>query len=83
MAEAMLGELAPGSRVLFPADYNSAAARIAGVYRTRGEIWTLVVAEAAHVADLFTADEARALARATARSRSPGPGIGATRRDSC
>ena len=59
MAEAMLGELAPGSRVLFPADYNTAAAAIAGVYQTRGEIWTMVVAKGAHLPSLFSLDEAR------------------------
>jgi phosphoketolase len=58
MAEAMLGELAPGSRVLFPADYNSAAAVLAGVYRTHGEIWTLVVPKEARIPDLFSDHEA-------------------------
>jgi phosphoketolase len=61
MAEAMLGELAPGSRVLFPADYNTAAAVIAAVYRTRGEIWTLVVPKAPGIPELFAAAEADAL----------------------
>ncbi|MEO6030216.1 MAG: xylulose 5-phosphate 3-epimerase [Candidatus Binatia bacterium] len=61
MVEAMLGERAPGSRVLFPADYNTAAATIAGVYRTQGEIWTMVVPKEAHLPDLFSADDAHTL----------------------
>jgi phosphoketolase len=61
MAEAMLGELAPGARVLFPADYNTAGAVIAGVYRTRGEIWTVVVPKEARVPELFSAAEAETL----------------------
>jgi phosphoketolase len=53
MAEAMLGEVAPGSRVLFPADYNSAACTIAAVYETQGQIWTLVVPKEMRIPDLF------------------------------
>jgi phosphoketolase len=63
MAEAMLGEPTDVSRVLFPADHNSAAAVMEQVYRTHGQIWTLVVPKGAGIADLFTADEARALFR--------------------
>jgi phosphoketolase len=63
MAEAMLGEPADVSRVLFPADHNSAAAVMEAVYRTHGQIWTLVVPKGSGIADLFGAEEARALVR--------------------
>jgi phosphoketolase len=63
MAEAMLGEPCDVSRVVFPADHNSAAAVMEAVYRTQGQIWTLVVPKGAGIADLFTAEEARALVR--------------------
>jgi phosphoketolase len=61
MAEAMLGELAPSSRVLFPPDANTTAATLRAVYDTRGGIWTLVVAKAAKIPDLFTGEEATQL----------------------
>lgn len=62
MAELMLGEPSHVSRVLLPADFNTAAAVMERIYRTRGQIWTLVVPKGA-VPDVFTADEARALLR--------------------
>ncbi len=58
MAEALMGEPADVSRVLFPADYNTAAEVMAAVYRTRGQIWTLVVPKADGIPDLFTPAEA-------------------------
>ena len=61
MAEAMLGELSHVSRVVFPPDANSARATLHAVYGTRGGIWTLVVAKAARIPDLFSGDEARQL----------------------
>jgi phosphoketolase len=61
MAEAMLGEPSDVSRVLFPADRNTAAAVMESIYRTRGQIWTLVVPKAAHIPDLFTGEEAEQL----------------------
>jgi phosphoketolase len=63
MAEALMGEPADVSRVLFPADYNSAAAVMDAVYRTRGQIWTLVVPKADSVADVFPAEQAARLLR--------------------
>lgn len=41
--EALLAEMSDVSRVLFPADWNSAIAALRAVYSARGEIWTLVV----------------------------------------
>ncbi len=63
MAEALLGEPSDVSRVLFPADFNTAAAVMQAVYQTRGQIWTLVVPKAATIPDVFTGDEARTLLR--------------------
>ena len=63
MAEAMLGEPSHVSRVLFPADFNSAAAVMETVYRTHGQIWTLVVPKAEVIPDLFTPEEARRLVK--------------------
>jgi phosphoketolase len=61
MAEALLGELSHVSRVLFPLDANTAAATIDAVYRTRGQIWTLVVPKAPTLPDLFDEAEAERL----------------------
>jgi len=61
MAEALLGEPADVSRVLFPADYNTAAVVMREVYRTRGQIWALVVPKADTVPDLFSRKEAEQL----------------------
>lgn len=58
LAEALLAEPSDVSRVLFPADFNTAAAVMRGIYQTRGQIWTLVVPKADSVPDLFTGAEA-------------------------
>jgi phosphoketolase len=57
----MMGEPSDVSRVLFPADYNTAAVVTQGVYQTQGQIWTLVVPKMDGVADLFTPEEAARL----------------------
>jgi phosphoketolase len=62
MAEAMLGEPSHVSRVLFVPDHNSGALVIREVYRTHGQLWTLVVPKGP-VPDLLGNDEARALLR--------------------
>jgi phosphoketolase len=59
----MLAEPSHVSRVVFPGDHNTAAAVIAEVYRTRGQIWTLVVPKGSGLPDLFTPEEAQALVR--------------------
>lgn len=41
--EALMGEMADVSRVLFPIDWNTAVASMDGVYQSKGEIWTMVV----------------------------------------
>jgi phosphoketolase len=61
LAEALLGEPSHVSRVLFPADFNTAAAVMEQIYQTHGQIWTLVVPKADTLPDLFTADDARQL----------------------
>lgn len=58
--EALQGEMADVSRVLFPADWNSAVAALATVYRTRGAIFTLVIPKKALPAR-FTPEQARQL----------------------
>jgi phosphoketolase len=57
LAEALLGEAANVSRVLFPADWNTAAAAMQGVYQTQGQYWTLVVPKGA-LPNLFSGAEA-------------------------
>jgi phosphoketolase len=61
MAEALLGEPADVSRVLFPADHNTAAVVMRAVYQTWGQVWTLVVPKGGDVPDLFTAADAERL----------------------
>jgi phosphoketolase len=61
MAEAMLGEPSHVSRVMFPPDFNGAAAVMEQLYRTHGQIWTLVVPKADVIPDLFDPEEARRL----------------------
>jgi phosphoketolase len=43
MGESMLGETSDISRVLFPADFNSALECIKQIYQTQGEIWTIII----------------------------------------
>jgi phosphoketolase len=57
MAEAMFAETADISRVLFPADYNSAAVVMQEAYQTHGQIWTVVVSKRA-VQNIFSSEEA-------------------------
>jgi phosphoketolase len=61
MAEAMLGEPSDVSRVLFIPDYNTASVIIHSLYRTHGQIWTLIVPKLDVIADLFTFEEASLL----------------------
>lgn len=41
--ETLLGEMSDTSRVLFPADWNSAQAALVAAYQSRGQFWSLVV----------------------------------------
>jgi phosphoketolase len=60
MAESLLGEVSNISRVVFPADWNTAAAVMHALYQTQGQYWTLVVPKQP-LPDLFTGDEAQRL----------------------
>ncbi|HVR74515.1 MAG TPA: xylulose 5-phosphate 3-epimerase [Planctomycetota bacterium] len=64
MAEALMGEAKDVSRVLFPADYNTALAAITRVYQTQGQLWTLVVSKDGLIPSVFAPDEAEELLRA-------------------
>jgi len=61
MAESMLGELSDVSRVVFPPDYNAAAAVMQAVYQTHGQVWTIVVPKYETAPDLFALEEAKGL----------------------
>lgn len=43
LAESMLSETADVSRVVFPADFNSATETINQLYQTNGQIWTVII----------------------------------------
>jgi phosphoketolase len=58
LAESMLGEFSDISRVVFAADYNTAATVMRGVYQTYGQIWSIVASKYETAADLFTPEEA-------------------------
>src|SRR5690606_14274572 len=60
MAEAMMGEASHVSRVVFVPDPNTALATFERVYRTRGQIWSMVIPKQ-EVPVLFARDEARRL----------------------
>lgn len=60
MAESMFGEMADISRVMFPPDYNTSAMVMDEIYRTHGQIWTVVASKRGNP-DLFTQEEAREL----------------------
>jgi phosphoketolase len=60
LAEALLGEAAQVSRVVFPADFNTAVVSLASCYATHGQIWPMVVPKG-EVPDLFRETEARKL----------------------
>jgi phosphoketolase len=61
LAESLMGEPADVSRVLFPADYNTAARVMRTVYQSHGQIWTLVVPKADSLPDLFEREETERL----------------------
>jgi phosphoketolase len=61
MAEAMMGEAADVSRVMFIPDYNTASVVMRGVCQSHGQFWTLVVSKAATIADFFTQEESEQL----------------------
>jgi len=60
--EAMLGEMGDGSRVIFPADYNSTLSVLPSVFKGRGEISCMVIPKRERPC-VFDVNEAQALAR--------------------
>lgn len=62
MAESMFSEYSDISRVVFPADYNSAMATIKSVYNSHGQVWSVVVPKQKTPA-IFTHKEAEALVK--------------------
>ena len=60
--ETLLGEMSDVSRVLFPADWNSAQAALHAAYATHGQFWSLVVPKRA-LPVRFSTDAAARLAR--------------------
>ncbi len=65
LCEALMGEPATVSRVVFPADANVATAVMEAVYQTHGQIWT-IVAPKRDVTTWFDGGEARQLVKAGA-----------------
>lgn len=63
LAEAMLGETSDVSRVIFVPDFNTASAVMSEVYRTNGQIWSIVVPKADTVGNLFTPEDAQLMVR--------------------
>ena len=61
LCEALLNEPADISRVLFPADFNSAAASIDACYHTRGKIFTMVIPKSDTIPDIFSKRAAETL----------------------
>lgn len=56
-AEALLAEMTDVSRVLFPADWNTAVASLKAVYQSHGQIWT-IVSPKYPVPEIFTREQA-------------------------
>lgn len=62
LCEALMGEPADVSRVVFPADYNSAAAVMEQLFQTKAQIWTVVVPKR-DMPVIFDGETARRLVR--------------------
>jgi phosphoketolase len=76
MAEALMGEMADISRVVFPPDANGAAAALVHAYAQHGTVTTMVVPKR-EVAHELTPDQARALAETGAACLAGDPGSAA------
>ena len=72
-AEALLGEMSDTSRVVFPYDWNTAAASLEAAFATRGQYWNLVVPKRA-VPHVSSVEEARRIVRDGAGRIWGGPG---------
>lgn len=62
MCEALLGEPSDISRVLFPADYNTAVAALDACYHTQGKIFTLIASKE-RISNYFNENHAKQLLR--------------------
>lgn len=60
LGEALMGEMSDLSRIVFPADWNSAVACLRETYSSRGQIWTMMVPKR-HVPIRLTKEQANAL----------------------
>jgi len=60
LCEALLGEMSDVSRVLFPADWNSAQTSLRAVYESKGTIWSLVTPKRQQP-NFFTPEQAQQL----------------------
>lgn len=61
LCEALLNEPADISRVMFPADFNSAVAGLAACYRTRGNIFSYVIPKSDAIPEIFSRSKAEQL----------------------
>ncbi len=61
LCEALLNEPADISRVMFPADFNSAVATLNECYRTHGKIFTCVIPKSESISNIFSKEEAERL----------------------
>lgn len=62
LCEVLMNEMSDTSRVVFPADYNTAAALLRECYQTRGQIWTMVVPKR-EMPTMFSKEQALQLAK--------------------
>ncbi len=61
LCEALLNEPADISRVMFPADFNSAMAGLGACYRTHGNIFTFIMPKSETITDIFSKSSAEHL----------------------
>jgi len=60
LCEALMSEMSDVSRVLFPVDWNTAAAALEAVYQSNGQVWTMVIAKRP-IPEIFTVELAKQL----------------------
>lgn len=60
--EVMMNEMNDVSRVLFPADWNSAISALEATYSSRGQIWSLIIPKQP-LPNLFTREQSRLLTK--------------------
>lgn len=70
--EALMGEMADTSRVVFPPDWNAAIASLRAVYASRGKIWTMVMPKRPTPLRLSAFDATRLMEQGALRVRGCG-----------